>query len=156
MRRGVSLVELLLAVALLVAMLVPVFGSLRTGIQGTERVSEESIAANHATALLERLSQIPYRKLPEIPKDTPETALAAFVAIPGALPPGPPHPVFARFVSVDQVTRRTEDPADPANSECGNLKRIRVAVRWRPDYLGQKSERTLVFQVLVTDDKEVF
>ncbi len=155
-RSGFSLIELLVAAVLLVSMLVPIFSSLHTGIQGTERVSEESIAANHAVALLERLANVPYRRLPEIPPDTPESELATYVSLPGGPPPALAGSAFRRYVTVKQVAVRTENPTEPDNSEAGNLKRIEVSVKWKPDYLDRKSERTLTFRTLVTDDREVF
>ena len=66
-----------------------------------------------------------------------------------------PYPSgYVRYVTITQISQKTTNPGDSANSRWGNLKLIRVRVSWRPEYLKKKSERNLVFQTMVTDDRE--
>lgn len=161
--RAFSLLEVLIAALILAIVTVPLFTSLQTGHQGTEKIIEDTMAASLGTTLLEKLQQVPYSKLPSIPEELPEHKLAeAFGDLNKAYAPvlePPPAGALAdyrRLVSIETVSKRTDDPAEPENSAWGSLKLIRVKVEWRPDYLQGKSVRTLVFQTLVTDDTEVW
>ena len=153
---GLSLVELLVAVLILSTVLGGLFMGLHTGYQGTERLSEESYASNHAISLLEALSLVPYSKLPEVPPGTPEAEIPDLLSGATAFTfPGVPDPKYPRTVAVTEVSRRAKDPGDPRNSPWGALKRIRVEVSWEARYLRTHRTRRLVFQTLVTDDTEV-
>lgn len=155
--RGFSLLEVLVASVILAIVIVPLFSSLRTGHQGTERIVEDSRAANLATSLLEKLGQVPYSRLPEIREDTPDNEIGRLFVPRAYAPFIEPYPgEYRRLVTVEPVSRRTEDPGDPENSRWGNLKLVRVKVVWSPDYLSRKSVKTMVFQTLVTDDTEVW
>jgi hypothetical protein len=154
---GFSLLEILVASIILVIVIVPLFGSLRTSHQGTGRIVEDSRAANLATSLLEKLAQVPYSRLPEIREDTPDSDIGRLFSPRSYAPFIEPYPgEYRRLVTVEQVSRRTDDPDDPANSVSGNLKLVRVKVVWSPDYLSRKSVKTMTFQTLVTDDTEVW
>lgn len=153
---GFSLLELLIAVTILAVILLPVMTSLHTSMQGTERLSEESFAANMGLSLLEQLSQVPYTYLPEVPEDTPEAEIGTYFPDPAVIPGViAPDPNFKRLFDIRRVSLRTESPGMAGNSKWGNLKRIRVAVRWNPSYLDEKSERTILLQTLVTDDRDL-
>lgn len=160
---GFSLLEVLIAALILAIVTVPLFTSLQTGHQGTERIIEESMAASLGTTLLEKLQQVPYSKLPAIAEETPDHKLAeAFgqenKAYAPVLEPPPAGALaeYRRMVTIETVSRRTDDPGEAENSAWGSLKLIRVRVEWKPDYLHGKSVRSLVFQSLVTDDTEVW
>jgi prepilin-type N-terminal cleavage/methylation domain-containing protein len=156
---GFSLLEVLIAALILGLVAVPLFMSLQTGHQGTERIIEESLAASLGASLLEKLSQVPFSKLPLIPEEKADSELGkVFPAADKAYAPViEPYPgEYRRLVTIESVAQRTDDPADPANSPWGNLKLIRVRVEWQPDYLSGKSTRSLVFQTLLTDDTEVW
>lgn len=161
--RGFSLLEVLIAALILAIVTVPLFTSLQTGHQGTEKIIEDTMAASLGTTLLEKLQQVPYSKLPSIPEETPDHKLAeAFGEVDKAYAPvlePPPAGALAdykRLVSIETVSKRTDDPGESGNSPWGSLKLIRVKIEWRPDYTHGKSVRTLVFQTLVTDDTEVW
>ena len=158
-----SLLEVLIAALILAIVTVPLFSSLRTGHQGTEKIIEDSMAASLGTTLLEKLQQVPYSKLPTIAEELPDHKLAeAFgVANKAYAPVLEPPPTgslaeYRRMVSIETVSKRTDDPGEPENSAWGSLKLVRVRVEWKPDYLQGKSVRSLVFQTLVTDDTEVW
>jgi prepilin-type N-terminal cleavage/methylation domain-containing protein len=161
--RGFSLLEILIAALILAIVTVPLFTSLHTGHQGTEKIIEDSLAASLGTTLLEKLQQVPFSKLPAIVEEITDNKLAeAFGAVNKAYapvlepPPAGALPEYRRLVSIETVSQRTDDPALPENSPWGALKLIRVRVEWKPDYLQGKSVRSLVFQSLVTDDTEVW
>jgi type II secretory pathway pseudopilin PulG len=151
-----SLVELLIAALILGAVLVALFRAISSGFQGTERLIEESYAANHGISLLEALSCVGYSDLPEIPSGTTDGKVKEMMAaVPGFSFPGDPDTEYERTVEVIEVSRRTTDPADPTNSPQGALKKIQVNVTWECQYLRTRARRTITFQTLVTDDAEV-
>lgn len=156
-RRGLSLVEVLMALCVVSVVFSGLFQGLHTGYQGTERLSEESYAQNHAVSLLEALSLVPYSKLPPMAAGTAETEVrTALAAVSEFRFPGDPDPAVPRTVEVAEVAKRGEGPSDPAASAYGSLKLVRVEVSWRPRYLNADApDRRLVFQTLVTDDMEV-
>lgn len=152
-----SLLEVLIASLILAILAIPLFSSLQTGQQGTERIIEDSMAASLGSTLLEKLGQVPYSKLPVILEEKPDSALGPLFNPKAYAPVIEPYPAeYHRLVTIEPVSRRTDDPADPENSTWGNLKLIRVKVEWRPDYLQGKTLRTLIFQTLITDDTEVW
>jgi len=155
-RTGLSLVELLVAILVMAAVLGGLFQGIHTGYQGTERLIEESYASNHAISLLEALTLVPYSKLPDIPVGTSDTGIPAIMgAIPEFTFTGSFDPEYPRSVEVIEVSQRTKDPSDSANSKWGALKRISIEVEWTAKYLKPTRQRKLVFQTLVTDDAEV-
>lgn len=156
-RGAFSLLEVLVACVLLAVLAVPLFQSLHTGQQGSERIIEESTAANLGSSLLERLVHHPYSQLPVIPADTPEGQLADYFSPPSTAPIlDQPDRAYTRLVTVELISRRTEDPADSSNGAWGAVKLVRVKVVWRPEYLDGRAERNLVVETLVTDDAEVW
>ena len=155
-RRGFSLVEILLAIFILSTLFLGLFQGLKSGYQGTERLAEESYAANHAISLLEALTLVPYSKLPSIPEGTSDEDVPAIMAgIEEFRPSSAPDEQYKRSVEIRELSKRTRDPNDSANSVWGALKLVKVEVNWKAKYLKPSRLRSMVFQTLVTDDTEV-
>lgn len=153
--RGMSLLEVLVASLVIGIVVVPVFTSIQTGHQESGRIAEETVAANLGSSLLERLARVPYSRLPVIGPDTLDLSVGRFFTDAAYAPVIEPYPgEYLRQVTIEEVSQRLDAPTAPANSRWGNLKLITVKVTWRPDYLRQRSERTLTFSTLVTDDTE--
>lgn len=156
-RSAFSLLEVLIASLIVAILAIPLWASLSTGQQGTERIIEDSMASSLGSTLLEKLQQVPYARLPLIPDEKPDSELGPLFTEKAYAPVIEPYPAeYRRLVTIEPVARRTDDPADAQNSKWGNLKLIRVKVEWRPDYLQGKTLRTLIFQTLVTDDQEAW
>ncbi|MBI4861962.1 MAG: prepilin-type N-terminal cleavage/methylation domain-containing protein [Candidatus Riflebacteria bacterium] len=154
---GFSLLEVLVASLILAIVAIPLFTSLSTGHQGTERIAEESMASNLGTSLVEKLAQVPFSKLPIVKEDTPDSEIYKLFVPRAYAPLIEPYPKdYRRLVTIEQLSQRTDDPAAAENSRWGSLKMIKVKVVWVPEYLKRKGLRTLVFQTLVTDDTEVW
>ena len=152
-----SLLEVLIASLILAILAIPLFSSLQTGQQGTERIIEDSMASSLGSTLLEKLAQVPYGHLPLISDEKPDSELGPLFNPKAYAPIIEPYPAeYRRLVTIETVSRRTDDPGDAENATWGNLKLIRVKVEWRPDYLQGKTLRTLIFQTLVTDDTEAW
>ena len=155
-REGMNLVEILVAVFILSALFLGLFQGLHSGYQGTERLAEESFAANHAISLLEALTLVPYSKLPAIAAGTSDAQIPALMTgVTEFRPTSAPDPDYVRVVEVKELSQRTRDESDGNNSVWGALKLIRVEVSWQAKYLKPQKTRTMVFQTLVTDDTEV-
>lgn len=156
-RRGLSLLEILIATLILSIFGVALLGVLSTGHKGSSRIIEESVAAYIGSGLLEKLILIPYSKLPDIPDEIPDTELAekfderTWAPFIEPYPPG-----YKRFIQIRGLTKKTRDPAEGENSLWGSTKLVRVRVEWDPLYLGKKTTRTLTFQSIVTDDTEAW
>lgn len=156
-RRGLSLLEILIATVILGVFGVALLGVLSSGHKGSSRIIEESVAAYIGSGLLEKLILIPYSKLPDIPAEIPDADLAerfgerTWAPFIEPFPPG-----YKRFVQIKGLTKKTRDPAAGENSIWGNTKLVRVRVEWDPLYLGKKSTRSLTFQSIVTDDTEAW
>lgn len=154
---GFSLLEVLIASLILAILAIPLFSSLQTGQQGTERIIEDSMASSLGSSLLEKLAQVPYAKLPLITEEKPDSELGPLFNPKAYAPVIEPYPAeYRRMVTIETISKRTDDPADAENTRWGNLKLIRVKVEWRPDYLAGKTVRTLIFQTLITDDMEAW
>ena len=154
--KAMNLVEILVAVFILSALFMGLFQGLHSGYQGTERLAEESYAANHAISLLEALTLVPYSKLPTIPEGTSDVQVPALLSgISEFRPTSAPDPDYVRLVEVRELSQRTRDESDGNNSQWGALKLIRIEVSWQAKYLKPQKTRTMVFQTLVTDDTEV-
>lgn len=154
---GFSLLEVLIASLIVAILAIPLWASLSTGQQGTERIIEDSMASSLGSTLLEKLQQVPYARLPLIPEEKPDSELGPLFNPKAYAPVIEPYPAeYRRLVTIEHVAHRTDDPAAAENSRWGNLKLIRVKVEWRPDYLQGKTLRTLIFQTLVTDDQEAW
>ena len=152
---GFSLLEVLVASVILTVIGIPMFATLSTGRRGTERIIEESVAAYIGSGLVEKLGRIPYSNLPELPDEVADFDLSEAFDERSFAPFIEPYPAgYLRSVSIQKVSKSTRDPLASDNSRWGELKMIRVRVSWKPDYLKGKSERTLVFQTLVTNDRE--
>ena len=150
---GFSLLEILVATVVIAIVITPLFGSLQSGHQQSARILEETLAANAGTSLLEALAAIPFSRLPDIPDDTQEVALAPCFADPGDVPVvAPPPPGFTRSVTVKYIFKKSIDPAQ--DSKWGNQKLLTVKVSWKPDSLNGLTTRFLIFSTLVTDDLE--
>jgi len=155
-RRAMSLVEILVAVGILATLFLGLFQGLHSGYQGTERLAEESYAANHAISLLEALTLVPYSKLPDVPAGTTDEQLPALLAgVPEFTAASVPDPEYPRVVEILELSKRTRDPNDGENSSFGALKLVRVEVSWQAKYLRPRKTRRMAFQTLVTDDTEV-
>lgn len=151
--RGFSLLEVLVATVILAVVVTPLFTSLQSGHQQSARILEETLASNAGTSMLEALAAVPFERLPDVPEDTAEAALATRFGNPGDVPVVPPPPAgFARTVTVQYLFKRSLDPAQ--NSRWGNQKLLTVKVSWKPDSLNGLTTRILIFSTLVTDDLE--
>lgn len=150
--RGFSLLEVLVATLVMAIVVTPLFSTLQSGHQQSARILEETLAANAGTSLLEALGAVPFDRLPEIPEDTPESALGTHFGDPGNVPVVPPPPPgFTRAVTVNWIYKRT---VDGTNSRWGNQKLLTVKVSWKPDSLNALTTRILIFSTLCTDDLE--
>jgi len=155
--QGVSLVEILFAFLILSGIFISLFQVMSTSMKGTERLSEESYAANHAISLLESIAVLPYNSIPLIASETSDTELPhSLTKIPGFLLTSKPDEDFPRTIEITEESRQTKDQSDGDNSRWGSLKLISVKVSWNPDYLKKNVIKHKVFRSLVTNHTEVY
>jgi len=155
--RGTSLVEVLFALMILSSTFIFLFQVLNVGMKGTERLSEESYAANHAVSLLASISSLSYSQIPEVPVGTLDKDIKPlFVKVPDFSFFSLPEDEFPRTIEISEITKRIEDDSSGDNSRWGSLKEISVTVTWHPNYLKKHIKKSRSFRALVTNDMEIF
>jgi len=155
-KNGISLIEILFALVILSSVFISLFQILRSGVKGTERLSEESYAANHAISLLESVSALTYSQIPQIPEGTAdEDIMSWFAGIPEFSLSSLPDSDFPRTIKIKEVSKRTKDDSDSDNSQWGSLKVVSVTISWHPIYLKKHVKKSKSFHALITDDMEV-
>ena len=154
--KGTSMIEVLFAMVILSSVFVSLFQVLHTGFKGTERLSEESYAANHAISLLESVTALTYSDIPLIPSGTSDQELATyFASVPEFTLASQADNDFPRTIEVVEVSKRANSSGDADNSEWGALKSICVVVTWKAAYMKGDKTKSKSFHTLVTDDMEV-
>ncbi|MBF0406534.1 MAG: hypothetical protein HQM10_04220 [Candidatus Riflebacteria bacterium] len=115
-RTGLSLIEIMIAVFILAAAILPIFDVMMKSLRISKNSREEVIAANLASELIDQISCMPYESLSpvlpiadhELPDDENGRSLNQALLIEAKLgtmlilsnlPPG-----FRRFLSVEKVT----------------------------------------------------
>ena len=122
MRRGVGLVEVVIATLVLASALVVVFQALGVGVRGTEQVGEELTGAQACSDLLDLVASVPANRLTATPGALPPDALAGPLGVPlerVLLPQG-----FAASVEIANLPDTTDGIA------AGRLRRVKVTVTW--------------------------
>jgi prepilin-type N-terminal cleavage/methylation domain-containing protein len=146
-RRGMSFVEILVALMILSVVVVPIFLTFHTGTQEAKRIAEEQAAVNAGSSFIEQLAHIPYSKIPLLPPNSPDTSLRALFNPP--IIEQDTDPRFDRQVTVEDVS----GPQAPGRPRC-HMKLLTVRLVWKPEYLREQSGRTISFTTLITDQEE--
>lgn len=111
--------EAALAALVLAIALAAIFQALGLSVRGTEQASDEMLATQHASELIDFLAGLPVAELPEAREGPPE-ALGESVTRKVermAMPPG-----YRALVAIESL------PAEPPV----RVKRMLVTVRWAP------------------------
>lgn len=160
-RRGVSLVEVLLASALFAVTLVPLYDMLTSSERGSKSSMNRVRATNFAADLLEVLKAVPYHQLPVTEDNGPGGWSDDQVADHVLADSGGAEPVdlgsriqpvtgvvpdFTRTLRIEEVSRRGEE------GSFGSLKRIRVGVDWAEVRQGKREDSSLHLVYLITPD----
>jgi prepilin-type N-terminal cleavage/methylation domain-containing protein len=146
-RRGMSFVEILVALTILGVVVVPIFLTFHTGTQEAKRIAEEQAAVNAGSSFIEQLAHIPYSKIPLLPPNSPDSSLRPLFSPPMIEQDSDPR--FDRQISIEDVS----GPEVPGRTRC-HMKLITVRLVWKPEYLREQSSRTLTFTTLITDQEE--
>lgn len=142
-KRGVSLVELLVAVPVLALAAVTIFQIVSGGVRGTERLLGETNATHHAVSLLETMMSKQYVELPKDLLEVEDKELQAHLGKEFRFS-SPPRDDIKRFLSVEEVCT--------SDSPYGGLKRIAVKVTWISRHVKPHLERKLLFETIVVNE----
>ena len=140
--RGLSLVEIVIAVGLLAALLTPVLFTFGAGTRGIQMTQEEFVAHNAALELLEQLSATPFALLP----------IGAFAdaQLKDGLPLGPSSPLKFH-ITAQPGLQRTLEVKEIKSGAVVRFKKIEVRIALL-DRAGKPSGRVVILKTLVANE----
>lgn len=141
-RRGLSLVEILIAVGLLAALMTPVLLTFGSGTRGIQMTAEEFTAHNAALELIEQLAATPFALIP----------VGTFndAQLRDGLPMGPGHPLAFRLSAVPGLERALDIKEIRSGAQV-RFKRLEVRITLL-DRSGKPSGRTVTLKTLVANE----
>ncbi len=141
-QRGLSLVEILIAVGLLAALMTPVLLTFGSGARGIQMTSEEFVAHNAALELIEQLAATPFALLP--------VGTFSDAQVRDGLPMGPSHPLAFRISPVPGLERALEIKEIRSGAQV-RFKRLEVRITLL-DRSGKPGGRVVTLKTLVANE----
>ena len=142
-KRGVSFVELLVAVPVLALAAMTIFQIVSGGVRGTERLLGETNATHHAVSLMETMMARKYEELPKELLEVEDRELKDQMGKNFSFS-SPPREDIKRYLTVEEVCT--------SDSTYGGIKRIAVKVTWLSKHVKPNLERELSFETLVVNE----